>query len=73
MEVEDKVSWMVTKCDFFLVKSMYKACAFPRELVEKSCVQPKLCFFAWDLTLDQIQKRCYALINRCYLCQEYEC
>ena len=37
-------------------------------------MQPKISFFAWEaswgkaLTLDQIQKRGWALANRCYLC-----
>ena len=44
----------------------------------KICVQPKLCLFAWEatwgriLTLDQLQRRGFALPNRCFLCQEYE-
>ena len=41
-------------------------------------MQPKVSFFAWEatwvkvLTLDQVQKRGWALANRCYLCQAHE-
>ena len=41
-------------------------------------MQPKISFFAWEvswgkvLTLDQIQKRGWALANRCHFCQEHQ-
>ena len=41
-------------------------------------MQPKLSFFAWKaswerfLTLDRLQKRGWALANRCFLCQTFE-
>ena len=41
-------------------------------------MQPKVSFFAWEvswgkvLTLDQIQKRGWTLANRCYFCQAHE-
>ena len=68
----------------FSVKSLYKAlepnCSvyFLMKIIWNSCVQPKVSFFAWEaswgktLTLDQIQKRGWALANRCYLCQTNE-
>ena len=41
-------------------------------------MQPKLSFFVWEaswgrvLTLDRLQKRGWALANRCFLCQMVE-
>ena len=41
-------------------------------------MQPKISFFAWEatwgkaLTLDKVQKRGWALANRCFLCLENE-
>ena len=40
-------------------------------------VQPRVSFFGWEatwgkaLTLDQLQRRGWALANRCYLCQRH--
>ena len=48
------------------------------KIIWKSSVQPKVSFFAWEtswgkvLTLDQVQKRGWALVNRCCLCQAHE-
>ena len=66
---------------FFSVKSLFRAlqpmslASFPSKIIWNSCVQPKLSFFAWEaswgrvLTLDRLQKRGWALTNRCFLCQ----
>ena len=41
-------------------------------------MQPKVSFFGWEatwgkaLTLDQLQRRGWALANRCYVCQRHE-
>ena len=78
--MEDELIWEENRDGFFLVKSMYKALrprcpkSFPWAMVWKSCVQPKICFFAWEaiwgkiITNDQLQKRGFSLANRCYLC-----
>ena len=78
---DDRVLWTETKCGKFFVKSLYKALepgstiSFPLNIIWKSCVHPKVSFFGWEatwgkaLTLDQIQKRGWLLVNRCYLGQ----
>ncbi|RVW93977.1 Retrovirus-related Pol polyprotein from transposon RE1 [Vitis vinifera] len=83
-DVEDKVSWTETKSGKFSVKSLYLAieaggsARFPSSLIWSANVQPKISFFAWEatwgkaLTLDKIQKRGWALANRCFLCLENE-
>ena len=72
---------MGSKDGVFSVKSLYRAlqpvslASFPSKIIWNSCVQPKLSFFAWEaswgkvLTLDHLQKRGWALENRCFLCQ----
>ena len=77
---EDRVLWTQVKSGKFTVKFLYKALEldslvyFPMKIIWNSRVQPKVSFFAWEaswgkvLTLDQIQKRGWALANRCYLC-----
>ncbi|KAL6348179.1 hypothetical protein AAG906_002801 [Vitis piasezkii] len=83
-DVEDKVSWTETKSGKFSVKSLYLAieaggsARFPSSLIWNENVQPKISFFAWEatwgkaLTLDKVQKRGWALANRCFLCLENE-
>ncbi|RVW95287.1 Transposon TX1 uncharacterized 149 kDa protein [Vitis vinifera] len=83
-DVEDKVSWTETKSGKFSVKSLYLAleaggsARFPSSLISNENVQPKISFFAWEatwgkaLTLDKVQKRGWALANRCFLCLENE-
>ncbi|RVW58237.1 LINE-1 reverse transcriptase-like [Vitis vinifera] len=83
-DVEDMVSWTETKSGKFSVKSLYLAleagCStrFPSSLIWNENVQPKISFFAWEatwgkaLTLDKVQKRGWALANRCFLCLENE-
>ncbi|RVX21218.1 hypothetical protein CK203_002275 [Vitis vinifera] len=68
----------------FSVKSLYKSLvsghpiSFPSSAIWKVTVQPKVSFFGWEatwgkaLTLDQLQRRGWALANRCYLCQKHE-
>ena len=72
---------MESKDGVFLVKSLYRAwqpvslASFPSKIIWNSCVQLKISFFAWEaswgrvLTLDRLQKRGWALANRCFLCQ----
>ena len=41
-------------------------------------MQPRVSFFGWEatwrkaLTLDQLQKRGWSLVNRCYLCERHK-
>ena len=81
---DDVVFWTETKSGKFSVKSLYNALEldnfslFPSNCIWNLWVQPKISFFAWEamwgkaLTLDLIQKRGWALANRCFLCHEKE-
>ncbi|KAJ9684352.1 hypothetical protein PVL29_016699 [Vitis rotundifolia] len=81
---EDMVSWTETKSGKFSVKSLYCALEaggsslFPSSYIWHVNVQPKISFFAWEatwgkaLTLDMVQKRGWALANRCFMCLEEE-
>ncbi|RVW40176.1 LINE-1 retrotransposable element ORF2 protein [Vitis vinifera] len=83
-DVEDMVSWTETKSGKFSVKSLYVALEaggsslFPSSFIWNVNVQPKISFFAWKatwgkaLTLDMVQKRGWALANRCFMCLEKE-
>ena len=83
-DVEDMVSWFETKSGKFSFKSLYFAleagCSFlfPSSYIWNVNVQPKISFFAWEamwgktLTLDMVQKRGWALANRCFMCLEKE-
>ncbi|RVX05699.1 LINE-1 reverse transcriptase-like [Vitis vinifera] len=83
-DVEDMVSWTETKSGKFSVKSLYIALEaggsslFPSSFIWNVNVQPKISFFAWEatwgkaLTLDLVQKRGWALVNRCFMCLEKE-
>ena len=76
--------WTETKNGIFSLEAMYKVLearpsfSCPLANIWSVLVQPKLCFFAWEatwgkiLTLDQLQRRGFALANRCFLCQEVE-
>ena len=78
-DVEDTVSWTETKSGKFSVKSLYIALEaggsslFPSSFIWNANVQPKISFFAWEatwgkaLTLDLVQKRGWALANRCFV------
>ncbi|RVW43982.1 DEAD-box ATP-dependent RNA helicase 17 [Vitis vinifera] len=82
--VDDRVIWRETNCGKFSVKSLYKSLvsghpiSFPSSAIWKVTVQPRVSFFGWEatwgkaLTLDQLQRRGWALANRCYLCQRHE-
>ena len=83
-DVEDMVLWTKTKSGKFSVKFLYyaielgRSSLFPSSCIWNVWVQPKISFFAWEatwgktLTLDLIQKRGWALANRCFLCHEKE-
>ncbi|RVX20623.1 putative ribonuclease H protein [Vitis vinifera] len=83
-DVEDTVSWTETKSGKFSIKSLYIALEaggsslFPSSFIWNANVQPKISFFAWEatwgkaLTLDLVQKRGWALANRCFMCLEKE-
>ena len=51
---------------------------FPWHSIWNPIVPPKLGFFAWEaswgkvLTLDQLKRRGFTLVNRCFLCEEEE-
>ena len=63
-----------SKNSLFSVKSLYKALeqrtssSFPWKCIWKTCVLPKISFFAWEatwgkiLTCDQLQKRGLSLL-----------
>ena len=82
--VDDRVIWRETKCGKFSVKSLYKSlvlgplASFPLSAIWKVYLQPRVSFFGWEATwgkaliLDQLQKRGWALANKCYLCQRHE-
>ena len=69
VELEDKVSWNLSRDGVFLIKSMYcvlqqyQNYPFPWSIVWKACGQPRICFFTWGvawgriLTLDHVQKK----------------
>ena len=83
-DVEGMVPRTETKSDKFFVKSLYNALklgdssSFPTRSIWNSQVQPKISFFAWEvtwgkaLTLDLVQKREWALANRYFMCHENE-
>ena len=83
-DVDDMVVWTETKSGKFSAKSFYldleAECPylFPSSCIWNVWVQPKICFFAWEatwgkaLTLDLVQKRGWALVNRYFKCLENE-
>ena len=83
-EMGNKLKQTVTKDGAFSVRLMYKALkprsteSSPWLIVWKSCVQQKICFLTKEavsgkiLTLDQLQKKGFALANKCYLGHEEE-
>ena len=83
-DVDDMVVWTKTKSDNFSAKSLYLALEadcpylFPSSCIWDVWVQPKISFFAWEatwgktLTLDLVQKRGWALANRCFMCLQNE-
>ena len=83
-DVDDMVFWTETRSGKFSVKSLYLALEagcpslFPSSCIWNVWVQAKISFFVWEatwgktLTLDLIQKRGWALTNRCFMCLEKE-
>ena len=81
---EDRVRWTESKDGVVFIKSLYRALqpvslvSCPSKIIWNSYVHPKLSFFAWEaswgkiLTLDRLQKRGWALANRCFMCQMFE-
>ena len=81
-----RIGWggWTLKDGVFSIKSLYRAlqpvslASFLSKIIWNSCVRPKLSFFVWEaswgrvLTLDRLQKRGWALANRCFLCQTCE-
>ena len=76
---EDKLLWKEAKDGSFSIKSFYSALEgsntvpFPKSIIWSPFVPTKVGFFAWEATwgkaliLDQLKKRGWALLNRCYL------
>ena len=76
--------WMNSDINKFSIKQFYVVLelrvvvSFPTRVVLKSWVLSKVNFFAWEalwgkvLTLDQLQKHRWSLVNRCFLCKEDE-
>ena len=83
-KMEGRVQWKEAKDGLFSVKSFYSILegsnivAFPYNIIWSSYVPPKVGFFAWGaswdkvLTLDQLKKREWSLLNRCFLCCDAE-
>ena len=81
---EDCLILKETRPDGFAVKLMYRKLIhfpptdFPWYSIWNPIVPPKLDFFAWEaswdkvLTLDQLKRRGFTLVNRCFLCEEEE-
>ena len=81
---EDNRILKETRPDGFAVKLMYRKLMhfpptdFPWHSIWNPIVPPKLGFFAWEaswgkvLTLDQLKRRGFTLVNRCFLCEEEE-
>ena len=75
LDEEDTARWLMSNDGNILVKSLYKvleldsSVCFPVKIIWNHWVQPKISFVAWAaswrkvLTLDQIQKKGWALTN----------
>ena len=84
VETDDVMVWLPTKDGAFSMKSLYSSLVdmrvelFPHGIVWNSWVPLRISFFAWEatwvkiLTLDQLKKRGWRILNRCYLCKEEE-
>ena len=84
MAEEDKMVWMNLHNLNFSMKLLYATLesrvimSFTRQVIWNLWVPSKVNFFAWEaiwgkvLTLDQLQKRGWSLINRCFFCKEEE-
>ena len=81
---EDRMVWMNLSNNKFSVKHLYATLelgvliSFSKSVVWNLWVPSKVNFFAWEatmgkvLTIDQLQKRGWSLVNRCFLCKEEE-
>ena len=82
--IEDKILFKGSRNDAFSMKIMYKVLdcspqvAFSSRSIWNPVIPPRISFFTWEaswgkvLTLDQLKRRGRALVNRCFLCEEYE-
>ena len=82
VDEEDRVKWVESNDEVFLVKSLYtvlrpvSSTYFPSKIIWISYAQPKISFFVWeaswgrDLTLDCLQKKGWVLANKCFMCQK---
>ena len=83
-DVEDVLSWKISKNGFFSVRSLYRSLTstssepFPWSIIWRSWAPIRVSFFAWKaswniiLTTDQLKRRGWILPNRCYLCKMEE-
>ena len=83
-DVEDVLSWKISKNDSFSVRSLYCSLThasnepFPWSIIWRSWAPMRVSFFAWEaswnriLTIDQLKKRGWNMPNRCYLCKMEE-
>ena len=83
-DFEDCVVWVGAKDGSFAVKQLYgelesrRGMVFPSKVIWNTWVLPKAGIFAWEatwnkiLTLDNVQKRGWAVANKCYLCKREE-
>ena len=83
-DFEDSVVWVEAKDGSFAVKRLYgeleqrRGMVFPSKVIWNAWVPPKVGIFAseatWNkiLTLDNVQKRGWAVAKRCYLCKKEE-
>ena len=78
----DKVCWKPTRSRGFEIKGFYlsfypSTLSFPRRLVCKLKVPPRVAFFSWStsigkiLTTDNLRKRRIILLDWCYMCKRY--
>ncbi|OVA00064.1 Reverse transcriptase zinc-binding domain [Macleaya cordata] len=79
---EDEVMWMASKSKEFTVASCYGSLTqqfqqnFRADLVWKQEWPPKIAFFLWlaihnrILTLDNMERRGYMFVNRCFMCRK---
>ena len=83
-DVEDALSWKISKNGSFSVRSLYRSLTatssepFPWSIIWRSWAPMRVSFFAWEaswnriLTTDQLKRRGWILPNRCYLCKMEE-
>ena len=81
---DDEILWTESKNGVFSIKTLNKVLklgrqsVFPTSVVWKLWVSSRVVFFIWEatwrkvLTLDDIQRRGWSLVNRCFLCLNEE-